>query len=288
MDVPDMAVRAWRTVLEMLHDRTVFVDDVAASVTALTVPGMGDNEIHGLATETQTFAVAVITSETPRPDQALEQSGGARNRALPRAASRPAAAAPQPEAADDDAVDEDEVEDEEALKVDAAAQQAPTDSLDSRDARLAKHVVVFHTADQTLKKEELLSLVDDAAVILLIISSVPSGASRKSLEAAAAANGSRIEFFTLREMQYNVTRHVCVPRHALMTPAQEEDAVRRFRLTSRFQFHIILTSDPVARYLGLRHGNIVKIERYSPTSGTSINYRCCRSVASGSYVAPPS
>jgi DNA-directed RNA polymerase subunit H (RpoH/RPB5) len=247
-----MAVRAWRTAMEMLYDRTLYPGrgDAVTAVTALTVPGIGDNEIHRMATEAQTFAVAVIGAV---------ESGAA-------AAESGVAAA--------------------AAESGAAAEIEPKRGAEEGARGSAKHVVVFHTAEQTLKKEELLGLLDGAAVIVLIISSVPSGASRKSLEAAAAAAGCRIEFFTLREMQYNVTRHECVPRHSLMTPAEEEEAMRRYRLSSRFQFHIILTSDPVARYLGLKHGNIVKIERYSPTAGTSVNYRCCRSVASGSYFAP--
>ena len=140
-------------------------------------------------------------------------------------------------------------------------------------------VVVFHSPDFSLKKEDLFAITGAATHAILIMGAVPSGASRKSLEAAALKAEMHLEFFTLLEMQYNVSKHTYVPEHRRLSEAEEDEVLKLYALQSRFQLHIILTSDPMARYLGLRHGNIVRIERHSGTAGTCVDYRCCGNAA---------
>jgi DNA-directed RNA polymerase subunit H (RpoH/RPB5) len=85
-----------------------------------------------------------------------------------------------------------------------------------------------------------------------------------------------IQIFEIRELQFNITKHKLVPKHELV-PDQKivEDLIKRYNLKSKFQLPIILRTDPVAKYLNLKNGDIVRISRVSPTSGEYIAYRCC-------------
>lgn len=65
-----------------------------------------------------------------------------------------------------------------------------------------------------------------------------------------------IEFFTVRETQENITRHVLVPRHS--RASADDPAMRGARSTDLPR---ILTTDPVVRYYGWSVGTIVRVDR---------------------------
>ena len=48
-----------------------------------------------------------------------------------------------------------------------------------------------------------------------------------------------------------------------------------YMLKSKTQFPIIHRTDVMARWLGLKHGDVVKITRYNETSGEYFYFRCC-------------
>eukprot|EP00873_Tetraselmis_striata_P043944 jgi/Tetstr1/464208/TSEL_009013.t1 len=148
-------------------------------------------------------------------------------------------------------------------------------------------VVVFHTAHQSIKKPDLFNAAGDAKHIVLVINTKSSGAAAaskpnnatvKSLEQEARARDARLEIWTLKETQYNVTEHELVPRHAKLGPDEAERVLVDLCVKNRFLLPAISSTDPVARYLLLQAGDIVRIERPSPTSGKSVTYRCCRRV----------
>lgn len=90
--------------------------------------------------------------------------------------------------------------------------------------------------------------------------------------------GLDVQLFQLRELQYNVSHHEAVPRHEPIRDEVEIDAVvKRYGLKSRFHMPLILATDPMARYLALKHGQLVRITRPCPTAGTYVLYRCCTS-----------
>jgi DNA-directed RNA polymerase subunit H (RpoH/RPB5) len=93
---------------------------------------------------------------------------------------------------------------------------------------------------------------------------------------AIAEMKRNIQAYELRELQFNITRHMLVPKHELVTDEHAiQNLVKSHNLKSRSQFPVILKSDPIARYLNARTGNVIKITRWSPTSGETVVYRCC-------------
>ncbi len=74
--------------------------------------------------------------------------------------------------------------------------------------------------------------------------------------------------------QIEVPKHVLVPLHVVM-PESEVKAFCKLYCVSREQFPRITLNDPMAVWLGLRKGNVVKIFRVSETAGIAIGYRLC-------------
>ena len=134
---------------------------------------------------------------------------------------------------------------------------------------------VFHPSGPSIKKQAVFAAADSAARIVLVTRVKLSSATLKSLNADAINRGIEVQPFTLEELQFNVSRHDLQPKFALLTAAAEEDVLRNLGLTNRALLPAILASDPMARYLGLRKGQIVRVDRTNQTSGASVNYRSC-------------
>jgi DNA-directed RNA polymerase subunit H (RpoH/RPB5) len=131
----------------------------------------------------------------------------------------------------------------------------------------------FKLADVRKLLEEDLG---ERAVFVVVARDKPTHAALKGIDDL----NKDVQFFDIRELQYNVSRHELVPKHEPMRDEDEiNDIVRRYRLKSRLQLPLILSTDPMARYLALKPGQVVRITRASPSAGSYILYRCCMKAA---------
>jgi DNA-directed RNA polymerase subunit H (RpoH/RPB5) len=129
------------------------------------------------------------------------------------------------------------------------------------------------------KVADIKKLIDDEGFssFVLVVREKLTSVARNSAAMSEAIAMRDVGVFHLRELQYNPTRHSLVPKHEPIRDEAEIQAVmQRYRLKSRYQLPLILSSDPIARYLALSPGQLVCITRTSPSAGTYVLYRCCQ------------
>ncbi|MHB8605882.1 MAG: DNA-directed RNA polymerase subunit H [Thermoplasmatota archaeon] len=71
---------------------------------------------------------------------------------------------------------------------------------------------------------------------------------------------------------FDVMKHELVTRHEVLTESEATQIFARYGATVD-QFPKILASDPAARAVRARPGQVLRVYRKSPTAGESIAYR---------------
>ena len=105
---------------------------------------------------------------------------------------------------------------------------------------------------------------------IIVISGVLSSQAKQKL--ADINIELQVECFNISELMVNITEHAYVPKHILLTDEQKKELMKRYRIKES-QLPKILHTDPVAKYLGLKRGDVVKIIRSSETAGKYVTYR---------------
>lgn len=85
-----------------------------------------------------------------------------------------------------------------------------------------------------------------------------------------------MEFFLVNELQFNIMKHDFVPKHERITTKSEYDEIlSSLSIYTPAKLPIIHSTDPAARFIGAREGEIVKVVRSPQNVGEHIAYRYC-------------
>ena len=80
------------------------------------------------------------------------------------------------------------------------------------------------------------------------------------------------EIFLTKNLMFNITHHEITPKHIIMNEDESKRILEEFQ-ANKTQLPKLLSTDPVAKYYGMKSGDICKIVRHSPMTGESYYYR---------------
>jgi DNA-directed RNA polymerase subunit H (RpoH/RPB5) len=87
--------------------------------------------------------------------------------------------------------------------------------------------------------------------------------------------GGSIQYFHMKQLLYNPSKHSLVPKHTKLSPEESMEVMEKYMIKSKTQMPYISHNDVMAKRLGLKQGDIIKIDRYNENSGLSFGYRVC-------------
>jgi DNA-directed RNA polymerase subunit H (RpoH/RPB5) len=112
---------------------------------------------------------------------------------------------------------------------------------------------------------------------MLIITDLTSANLNKisAIDKALNSSGAILQVFYTKELMYNPLKHSLVPPHEKLSESEGKEIMEIYMIKQKIQMPIIAKTEVIARWLGLKQGDIVKITRFNETSGTYYYYRCC-------------
>jgi DNA-directed RNA polymerase subunit H (RpoH/RPB5) len=87
--------------------------------------------------------------------------------------------------------------------------------------------------------------------------------------------GGMMHDIRFKNLMYNPLKHSLVPPHRKLSLEEIQEMMNKYLIKQKSQIPYILKSDPISKWIGLKTGDIVEIERYNINSGLSYYYRCC-------------
>jgi DNA-directed RNA polymerase subunit H (RpoH/RPB5) len=87
--------------------------------------------------------------------------------------------------------------------------------------------------------------------------------------------GRFIVLLSLDRLQFNILNHQYVPSHTILTDNEVDEMMKKYNVTEKSQLPDISRYDPVALAIGMRPGEVCRIDRPSKSAISSLYYRVC-------------
>jgi DNA-directed RNA polymerase subunit H (RpoH/RPB5) len=113
--------------------------------------------------------------------------------------------------------------------------------------------------------------------VIIVSKDIPKPEALQASGAFFRENGIYVQLFYYKHLMFNIIEHKYVPKHIKISSKQEKERIRRvFNVENDREFPVILHTDPVALYIGLRPHDICKIIRVNEKLAGCAMYRFCR------------
>jgi DNA-directed RNA polymerase subunit H (RpoH/RPB5) len=170
-------------------------------------------------------------------------------------------------------------------EIDAMYRTNQLDMLVTKKSDGKKAYVKYLIQIKQLRKDNLDQLVEDLYeveqvlekkdTLIVIVNEEPNDTIVTKIKYLYDHSGIFIVMHNIKRLQFDVLQHELVPYARIMTPEEVEELKLKYHIMSLSQLPEISRFDPQALALGLRPGEVIKIERKSNTAMNYNYYRYC-------------
>ena len=173
-------------------------------------------------------------------------------------------------------------------EIDAMLANSQLDMLISHEDGRKIYVKYYFTLKQTtkqIKKEILDNIIEDLYVIdevltkkdtlMVIIDDEPNDTIVTRLRYLYEHDNIFVIIHNIHRLQSNILNHTLVPNMEILDSNEESTFMKKFQIRDKNQLPEISRFDPQALVIGIRPGEICKIQRPSSTALTTDYYRVC-------------
>lgn len=148
-----------------------------------------------------------------------------------------------------------------------------------------KKVYIRYFLGKSIRPNDLDNIIDDLFVLeevlnkndtlfVIVKNDINETLTRKLIH-LWETDGIFVVMVSIKRLQFNILKHVLVPKHIVISEEEQKRVMKRFNISDKTEFPDISRFDPVAQAIGVRPGDVVKIERPSKTAIISEYYRVC-------------
>ena len=170
-------------------------------------------------------------------------------------------------------------------EIDAMYRTNQLDMLVTKKSDGKKAYVKYLIQIKQLRKDNLDQLVEDLYeveqvlekkdTLIVIVNEEPNDTIVTKIKYLYDHSGIFIVMHNIKRLQFDVLQHELVPYARIMTPEEVEELKLKYHIMSLSKLPEISRFDPQALALGLRPGEVIKIERKSNTAMNYNYYRYC-------------
>ena len=131
---------------------------------------------------------------------------------------------------------------------------------------------VYSIIEDLFYLENILTKKDD---LMIIVKDEPNDTLVQTIKDIWMQDSIYTSTINIKRLQFNILNHVLVPKHSILSKPEEIEFKKKFNILDN-NIPDISYFSPVSLVLGIRPGDIVKIERNSRTAIKAEFYRICK------------
>lgn len=137
-----------------------------------------------------------------------------------------------------------------------------------KDTIIKQAAAIFETQGLDKEKDTLIILNSNAIFLK------PGGKddSVQTVVNRCYLTGMYVQIFGMENFLIDIASNQYVPKHVLLTDKEVQEVLKKYNIASD-SMPKIKREDPMAKYVGAKPGQIIRIDTFNPTNGTEPMYR---------------
>jgi DNA-directed RNA polymerases I, II, and III subunit RPABC1 len=136
-----------------------------------------------------------------------------------------------------------------------------------------RNQIIINTIDEVYEN----GILEKTDIIVIITKDKVTyqGALEEYINRIFYKDGTFAQIFWLNSLLFNISEHNLVPKYRILTQEEKQALIDKLFLDNEKNLPKILVTDPVAKFHGVRIGQLCEIEYTNETNGFNKSYRLC-------------